>query len=66
MEQDDREGSSGLLDTLLPDNWDAMDMLERRAFFPKEAAHDGEGTVRRTTVCNMESGASASARIRAS
>jgi predicted P-loop ATPase len=56
MEQDDREGLiRNYLDTLLPDNWDAMDMYERRAFFSERSSGmTVKGTVRRTTVCNME------------
>ena len=56
MEQDDREGLvRKYLDTLLPDNWDAMDIYERRAFFSERSSGMvSEGTVKRTIVCNME------------
>ncbi len=56
MEQDDREGLvRKYLDTLLPGNWDAMDIYERRAFFSERSSGMvPEGTVKRTIVCNME------------
>ena len=56
MEQDDREGLiRNYLDTLLPENWDVMDMYERRAFFSERSTGmTVKGTVRRTVVCNME------------
>ena len=56
MEQDDREGLiRNYLDTLLPGNWDAMDMYERRAFFSERSSGmTAKGTDRRTVVCNME------------
>ena len=56
METDDREGLvRKYLDTLLPENWDAMDMYERRAYFSERGSGMvAKGTVRRTAVCNME------------
>lgn len=57
MEADDREGVvSDYLDRLLPENWDAMDLYQRRSFlggseFDGAAAN---GTVRRNKVCIME------------
>lgn len=61
MEQDDREGMvREYLETLLPENWDHMDIGSRRSFLSegddlvpgKYAQHPG--TVRRQTVSNME------------
>ena len=56
MENDDREGLVRIfLDTLLPENWAAMDMYERRAFLSeRNTGMTAKGTVRRSTVCNME------------
>lgn len=57
MESDEREGLvREYLDTLLPDNWDAMDLFERRNFLSgNELGEIGrKGTVRRTQVSNME------------
>jgi hypothetical protein len=56
MENDDREGLVRIfLDTLLPENWDAMDMYERRAFLSeRNTGMTAKGTVRRNAVCNME------------
>ena len=44
------------LDTLLPDDWDGMDLYERRNFLSGNtiAAHGRVGTVRRTRVCTLE------------
>ncbi|OCA97853.1 virulence-associated E family protein [Clostridium beijerinckii] len=56
METDDREGLvREYLEKLLPDNWDSMDIYERRNFlnggeFDKAQA----GTVKRNLVCPME------------
>jgi predicted P-loop ATPase len=56
MENDDREGLVRIfLDTLLPENWDTMDMYERRAFLSeRNTGMTAKGTVRRNAVCNME------------
>jgi len=56
MENDDREGLvAAYLETLLPTNWDEMDIYRRQEYFrspddPTRAA----GTVRRTQVSNIE------------
>lgn len=44
------------LDALLPDNWDSMDIYERRNFLDGTGMSDigKKGTIRRTQVCNME------------
>lgn len=57
MESDDREGIvADYLDRLLPDNWNAMDVYQRRAFLGGgEFETEGiTGTVRRERVCCME------------
>ena len=56
MESDEREGLVRLyLDTLLPENWDAMDIVERRNFLTgTDFGNAKPGTVRRTRVSNME------------
>ncbi|MCR0611675.1 virulence-associated E family protein [[Clostridium] innocuum] len=57
MESDEREGLvREYLDTLLPDNWDTMDLFERRSFLNgNELGEIGrKGTVRRTKVSSME------------
>ena len=56
MELDDREGLVlAYLDLPLPENWDGMDLYDRRGYVRNE---DGmfrrEGKVRRTEVSNME------------
>ena len=56
MEQDDREGIvREYLDMLLPDNWESMDMYERRDYFrePEDPTRP-VGTKRRMEVSNME------------
>lgn len=57
MESDDREGViADYLDTLLPVNWDRMDLFQRRSFLGG-SEFDGAptaGTVRREKVCIME------------
>jgi predicted P-loop ATPase len=57
MESDDREGVvSDYLEHLLPDNWDGMDLYQRRSFLGG-SEFDGAaatGTVRREKVCIME------------
>ncbi len=42
------------LETLLPENWDGMDLFDRRSFFAGVNNIGRVGTVRRTRVCNME------------
>lgn len=57
METDDREGIVGeYLDRLLPDNWDRMDLFERRNFLSGSEFGGAveEGTVKRERVCPME------------
>lgn len=56
METDDREGLvQQYLDTLLPENWDSMDLGQRREFLAQDSmAAALKGTVRRMQVCNME------------
>ena len=57
MEADEREGLvCEYLDTLLPENWDSLDLYERRNFLSGMGFTDigKKGTVRRTSVCNME------------
>ena len=57
MESDEREGLvREYLDTQLPDNWDAMDLFERRNFLSgNELGEIGrKGNVRRIKVSSME------------
>ena len=57
MESDEREGLVRLyLDTLLPEDWDGMDIFERRNFLTASDFGDIKkaGTVKRTQVSNME------------
>lgn len=57
MESDDREGLvQDYLDRLLPENWDNMDLYQRRIFLGGGEFEDTptEGTVRRERVCIME------------
>jgi len=55
LESDEREGLvREYLETLLPENWDDMDICDRRAFFAGVGNIGRIGTVRRTRVCNME------------
>ena len=57
MESDEREGLVRLyLDTLLPVDWDGMDIFERRNFLTDSDFGDTKkpGTVKRTQVSNME------------
>lgn len=57
MESDEREGLVRLyLDTLLPEDWDGMDIFERRNFLTGSDFGDIKkaGTVKRTQVSNME------------
>lgn len=56
METDERQGLvQEYLDTLLPENWDSMDLGQRREFLVRDSmAAALKGTVRRSQVCNME------------
>ncbi len=56
LESDEREGIvKEYLETLLPTNWDEMDIYARRSFIRgDEFSKDTEGTVRREQVCTME------------
>lgn len=57
MESDDREGLvQDYLDRLLPENWDNMDLYQRRTFLGGGEFEDTptEGSVRRERVCIME------------
>ena len=57
MESDDREGLvQDYLDRLLPENWDNMDLYQRRTFLSGGEFGDTpiEGTVSRDRVCIME------------
>lgn len=58
MEADDREGLIGdYLETLLPENWDNMDLYERRSFLAGQSEFGSEvqvGTKRRDKVCVHE------------
>lgn len=56
MEHDEREGIvRAYLDTLLPEEWDKMDESDRADYLSdKEHLMHKEGTVRRTTVTNIE------------
>lgn len=57
METDEREGLvREYLNTLLPEDWDGMDLNERRGFLRGDPFTGGNrvGTVRRNTVCAME------------
>jgi len=56
MEQDEREGLiQAYLDRLLPENWDATDIYNRRIYIEQpEALTNPKGMVVRTMVSNME------------
>ena len=55
MESDEREGIVRLyLDTLLPEGWNKMDLYARREFLRGDDPTMPKGTVKRTTVSNME------------
>jgi len=57
METDEREGLvRQYLDTLLPNNWDELDIFERRNFLNGTGVADigKQGTVQRKLVCNLE------------
>ena len=55
LETDEREGLvRQYLDTLLPDDWSTMSIGERRNFILGSGDIGRVGTVRRTSVCNLE------------
>ena len=57
MEHDDRLGIvEEYLNTLLPSNWDNLELKDRRAFLAKDEFFDThkEGTIKRSTVSNAE------------
>ena len=55
MESDEREGLVRLyLDTLLPENWNKMDLYQRREFLRGDDPTLPKGVVRRDCVSNME------------
>lgn len=57
LESDEREGLvREYLEALLPEDWDSMDLYERRNFLSGNsiAAHGRVGTVARTRVCTLE------------
>ena len=55
MEQDDREGLvRAYLDMFLPENWDDMDLYQRRDYVDKpDAPLNPAGMIQRQIVCNM-------------
>ena len=56
MESDERQGMvEEYLNTLLPENWQSMDLYQRREFLSNPSAPTAvKGTVARTTVSNAE------------
>lgn len=55
LESDEREGLvREYLETLLPEDWDNMDLFERRSFLSGVSTANRVGSVSRTRVCNME------------
>lgn len=57
LESDEREGLiAEYLEKLLPEDWDKMDLAERRGFLRGDHFTGGDrvGTVRRRTVCALE------------
>ena len=57
LESDVREGMiAEYLNTLLPEDWDKMDLAERRGFLRGDQFTGGNrtGTIQRTTVCAVE------------
>ena len=57
MEADDRQGLiEDYLERLLPDNWDRLDLYQRRSFLSGSEFGPAsvQGTVKRTRVCIME------------
>lgn len=55
LESDEREGLvREYLETLLPEDWDNMDLFERRSFLSGVNTTTRVGSIPRTRVCNME------------
>ena len=55
MESDDREGLvREYLSKLLPDNWDKMELSDRRIFLNGDFTQYGRGSKPREKVCNLE------------
>ena len=55
MEHDEREGIVRMyLETLLPENWDRMDLFSRREYLRGDDISGVKGTVKRKTVSNIE------------
>lgn len=56
LETDEREGLvRAYLDTLLPENWAELSLYDRKNFLSGgDFGTESVGTVKRTTVCNME------------
>ena len=55
MERDEREGLVRMyLDTLLPENWESMDLYSRKEYLRGDEIGHKEGTTQRETVSNME------------
>ena len=55
MEHDEREGIVRMyLETLLPENWDRMDLFSRREYLRGDDISGIKGTVERKTVSNIE------------
>ena len=55
LESDEREGLvREYLETLLPEDWDSMDLFDRRSFLAGVGNIGRVGSVARTRVCNME------------
>ena len=65
MEYDDREGLiRKYLNTLLPENWETMDLYERRAYLSdRDSGMVAKGTVKESQFAIWKSGVSALARI---
>jgi len=54
MESDEREGLvREYLERLLPENWNSLDLFDRRSFL-NSGEIGAKGTVKREAVCNME------------
>lgn len=55
LECDDRKGIiSEYLEKLLPEDWDEMDLYERRSFLSEDDLGAKKGTVKREKVCIVE------------
>ena len=55
METDEREGLiQQYLEVLLPDNWDSMELYERRNYLSDDSLTKRDGSNQRKIVCNME------------